>query len=57
MAGFQVIQLNNCKNRVWKLVSKRRVKSVKEVVIGHIVMEHPQSDKCTKLLGKTHILP
>jgi hypothetical protein len=35
--GFQAIQLNNCKNRVWKLVSKRREESVKEVVIGYIV--------------------
>jgi hypothetical protein len=38
-------------------VSKRRVESVKEGVIGHIVMKHPQSGKGLKLLGKTQILP
>jgi hypothetical protein len=45
MGGFQAIQLNNCKNRVRKMVSKRRVESMKEGVISHIVTEHPQNDK------------
>jgi len=57
MGGFQAIQLNNCKNRVRKLVSKRRVESVKEVVIGHIVMEHPQNDEWSELPGEEQILP
>jgi hypothetical protein len=35
--GPQPFQLNNCKNRVWKLVSKRREESVKELVIDHFV--------------------
>ena len=37
MGGFQAIQLNNCKNRVRKLVSKRQEESVKELVIDHFV--------------------
>jgi hypothetical protein len=54
---FQLNSSKNFKDQVRKLVSKRRVKSVKEGVIGHIVMEHPQNGKWLKLLGKTQILP
>jgi len=35
--GPQPFQLNNCKNRVRKLVSKRREESVKELVIDHFI--------------------
>jgi hypothetical protein len=54
---FQLNSSKNFKDQVRKLVSKRRVESVKEGVIGHIVMEHPQNGKWLKLLGKTQILP
>jgi len=37
MGGFQAIRLNNFKNRVRKLVSKRREESVKELVIDHFI--------------------
>jgi len=59
MVGCSAISIESSKNfkdQVRKLVSKRRVESVKEGVIGHIVMEHPQKGKWLKLLGKTQIL-
>jgi len=36
---------------------KNRAEFVKDDVIDHIVMEHPQNDKSSELLGKTQILP
>jgi hypothetical protein len=48
MVGCSAISIESSKNfkdQVRKLVSKRRVESVKEGVIGHIVMEHPQNGK------------
>jgi hypothetical protein len=59
MGGLQAIQLNNCKNfKNWveRIVNKRQIEFLKDEVIGHTVMEHPQNDKWLKLFGKTQIL-